>query len=54
MHARSHGIPQERRSKVVSQHSVKVGAAVRLAQEPSDEDQMAQCRCMRGCPPELM
>ena len=27
-HARSHGIPQERRSKKVSQHSVEVGAAV--------------------------
>ena len=28
MHARSHGIPQERRSKKVSQHSVEVGNAV--------------------------
>ena len=35
-HRRSHSIQQN------------VGAAVRLSQEPSDEDELAEVRCMRG------
>ena len=36
---------ETRRSRSIQQ---KVGAAVRLSQEPSDEDELAEYRCMRG------
>ena len=51
-HSAEVGIPQgrdaHRRSHSIQQ---KVGAAVRLSQEPSDEDHVAEFNCMRGWPP---
>ena len=41
-------VDAQRRSHSIQQ---KVGAAVRLLQEPSDEDHVVEFNCMRGWPP---